>query len=107
MQKTVSRILTIVSIAISVTLCSTGVATAQEQCAKRADMIEFMSSKHGQTSVSLGVDAAGNLVEVLSSAQGARWSIIVTSPGENKVSCIVGTGEGWRTLAPAIHDTGA
>ena len=104
MQKTLSALTLSGSIAILVTLCSTGIATAQQQCAERADILEVLSSRYGETPISLGVAASCQLVEVLSSDQGASWTIIVTSP--EGVSCLVASGDGWRTLAPTIHGIG-
>ena len=37
----------------------------------------------------------GGLVEVLTTGDGDTWTIIVSTP--NVVSCMLATGEGWRT----------
>ncbi len=43
----------------------------------------------------LGLTARGNVIEVLSSADGG-FSVIVTKP--NGASCIVASGEAWHSL---------
>ena len=46
--------------------------------------------------MAVGVTNKGALVEVLTSADGGTWTIIVTTP--QGMSCLVAAGEGWRFL---------
>jgi len=59
--------------------------------------------KIAEALVARGVTSGGGLVEVLTDAKGATWTIIVTTP--EGVSCLVADGEGWRTM-PKPRDEG-
>ena len=49
-----------------------------------------------------GNSAEGALVEVLTTEDGNTWSILLTNP--DGVSCLVASGEGWRTKDHAPLD---
>ena len=70
-------------------------AVAAPQCDQRDRMAQVLQEKYKETPVALGVTAQGALVEVLTTAGGTTWSIIVTTP--EGLSCLVAAGEGWRT----------
>lgn len=58
-------------------------------------MVEHLAKNFQEAQVAFGVTGRGALVEVLTTEGGETWSIIFTSP--NGVSCLVASGEGWRT----------
>jgi len=58
----------------------------------------MLAKKYQERRVAVGVTSAGGLVEVLTSADGGTWTILVTAP--NGQSCIVSAGEGWRVVTP-------
>ena len=70
-------------------------ASAAAVCMPHESMIEFLNEKYQEISVGLGLTARGNVIEVLSSADGG-FSVIVTKP--NGASCIVASGEAWHSL---------
>jgi len=94
MQTTLSALTLSASIAISAILCSTTVAQAQPQCGMRSSILEVLDRQYGETPVAIGVTQGGGLLEVISSADGVTWSILVTTP--EGMSCLVAAGEGWR-----------
>ena len=59
-------------------------------------MLAHLAQKYGEAPVAIGVTSGGGLVEILTSGDGATWTIIVSGP--NGTSCMVAAGEGWRTL---------
>jgi len=69
-------------------------AAQAPQCGAREAVIERLSTKYEEQPVSLGITATGSLLEVLASPSGS-WTIIVTIPGGP--TCLVSSGEGWRT----------
>lgn len=71
-------------------------AQAQNQCDKRAAILEMLSTRYSEKTQSLGVTNKGGLIEVLTSKDGSTWTIIVTTP--LGVSCLVAAGEGWRSI---------
>jgi hypothetical protein len=58
-------------------------------------LIELLRAKYQEVSMGLGLTARGNVIEVLSSAEGG-FSVVVTQPGGT--SCIVASGEAWHAL---------
>ncbi|MGD1877319.1 MAG: hypothetical protein ACFB13_07445 [Kiloniellaceae bacterium] len=64
------------------------------QCGAREAVLDRLSSKYAEHPVSIGVTATGSLLEVLASADGNTWTIIVTVPGGP--TCLVSSGEGWH-----------
>ena len=72
-------------------------AHAQTQlCGQRASVIGSLAEKYREAPVAVGVTSTGGIVEVLTTSDGATWSIIVSNP--NGTSCLVAAGEGWRAL---------
>ncbi|MEM7224616.1 MAG: hypothetical protein AAF495_16675 [Pseudomonadota bacterium] len=72
-------------------------AAAPDHCADREEVLRRLSEKYAEAPVARGLSLDGRMVEVLTSADGTSWSIVVSSPG--KESCIALAGEGWRGLA--------
>ncbi len=63
-------------------------------CDQRANLIGHLAEKYREAPVALGVTSTGGVVEVLTTGDGATWSIIVSNP--NGTSCLIAAGEGWR-----------
>ncbi len=61
----------------------------------RGDMVRELADKYREVPVAVGVTNAGGLVEVLTTADGGTWSIVITTP--QGMSCLVAAGEGWKT----------
>lgn len=77
-------------------------AQAQVGCAPRDKVLSHLAKKYGEAPVAVGVTNQGGLVEVLTTADGDTWTIIVTLP--DGMSCMVAAGEGWRNLKWAIEE---
>ena len=73
-------------------------AQAAPACAPHAEALALLQNKYQERRIAIGVTTAGGLVEVLASADGATWTILVTAP--NGRSCIVSAGEGWTAITP-------
>lgn len=69
-------------------------AQAGAPCSKRTDVIAELGKKYKEAPVAIGLASNGNLLEVLTSADGATWTIIQTSPAG--IACLVAAGEGWQ-----------
>jgi hypothetical protein len=65
-------------------------------CDQRASIIGSLGAKYREAPVAIGVTSTGGIVEVLTTSDGATWSIIVSNP--NGTSCLIAAGEGWRAL---------
>jgi hypothetical protein len=81
-------------------------ASAAPQCDLRERAVAHLLEKYKESPVALGVTHNGGLVEVLTTADGSTWSIIVTTP--QGMSCLVAAGDGWRAVPlPAAAEPGA
>jgi len=74
-------------------------------CDARDSVLALLADRYSEAPVALGVTGHGSLVEVLTDARGTTWTILVTAP--NGTSCVVLTGEGWRSLEQAVRDHAA
>lgn len=92
------------TISLSITIISLGftpfAASAQPQCDERAAVISVLQEKYKESPIAIGVTHSGGLVEVLTTPDGATWSIIVTTP--QGIACLVAAGESWRTMTTPI-----
>jgi hypothetical protein len=70
-------------------------ALAAPQCDQRGNVLRGFAEKYREAPVALGVTSGGNLIEVLATGDGATWSLIITDP--QGLTCLVASGEGWRT----------
>lgn len=87
-------------IALLVALTSATAAAAQTPsnagCSTRDDLLNRLSEGFSEDPIALGVATSGGVLEVLSSASGATWTIIITTPDGQ--SCLFASGESWQDL---------
>ena len=67
-------------------------------CQPRNLMLTWLQENYREEPNGIGV-ANGRLIELLTSPDGASWTIIQTAP--KGISCLIVGGEGWRTLLRA------
>ncbi len=75
---------------------------APANCRARDGLLSQLEKKYGEVPVAIGVTsgvAGGALVELLTAKDGLTWTLILTTP--KGLSCLIASGEGWRSLAPA------
>ncbi len=83
-------------------LTSIGIAQAAQQCDQRAKVLGHLAQTYKEAPVAIGVTNSGGIVEVLTTSDGATWTIIISTP--DGTSCLVAAGENWRLLTP-VRDT--
>jgi hypothetical protein len=72
-------------------------ATADDQaCGERDKLVGTLQKTYREKPIALGLSQDGSLVELLASADGSTWTILVTLP--NGSSCIATAGEDWQPL---------
>ena len=69
----------------------------QPLCGFRDNILAQLAAKYGEQPIGRGVAGMGGLVEVLTTADGKTWTIIVTRPADGW-ACLVAEGQGWRTI---------
>lgn len=91
--------------AIGLAIAQPGGAGAQAQgatgraCAARAQVVERLAERYGETLQSMGVNSNNGLLEVYASEATGTWTILVTDP--DGTSCLVAAGQMWEGgLAP-------
>lgn len=88
----------LVTLAAAATFFMPATAQAAPACAPHAEALALLAKQYQERRIAVGVTTAGGLVEVLASADGATWTILVTMPDGQ--SCIVSAGEGWTAITP-------
>lgn len=73
-------------------------------CDFRDNVLAQLASKYGERPIGMGVANTSALVEVLTTADGKTWTIIVTRP--DGWACLVAFGEGWREIPREQPGTG-
>lgn len=72
-------------------------ASADENaCGKRDNLLGTLANSYQEKPAAIGLSQDGSLVELLTSADGATWTILVTLP--NGTSCIATAGQDWQPL---------
>jgi hypothetical protein len=80
-------------------------AAAEEGCAERERVLEFLSEHYQETPVAMGVANNGGLIEVVTTPDGATWTILITMPDGD--TCMVAAGHDWERLPSAVQSAEA
>lgn len=72
-----------------------GGATAAT-CDRRPAVLRQLEGKYAEKPVAIGVANNGGVVEVLTTKDGATWTIVITLP--NGMTCLVAAGEDWESI---------
>ncbi len=80
-------------------------AANQAYCGSRDSILTQLYIKFQEQSRHIALTDAGNVIEVLTSADGATWTIISTNP--TGLTCIVQTGERWQAMVPQAPGEGS
>ena len=75
-------------------------AAADAVCGKRADLLSHLSGRWSEAPVAMGLKDDGSVLEIVASADGSTWTVLITQP--NGASCVVATGERWETAPPRV-----
>ena len=71
-----------------------GLAQSQRACGDRAQIIERLSTKFGETRRGGGLATSGGIVEVFVSSDTGSWTVLMTMP--SGLSCLMAVGESWN-----------
>jgi len=90
------RAIIVVSITIGSAVLFVQTAQAQEAPVDRTGLVMSLSETHGESTVAMGLTSNGGVLELLTSADGSTWTIIVTMPDGK--SRLVGAGKAWMDV---------
>lgn len=89
------------SLGIGAMLLATQHAFAQgNNCAERAQVVERLAERWGESRRAIGLGANNAVIEVFASSETGTWTITVTMP--NGVTCLVASGQAYETLAEEL-----
>jgi hypothetical protein len=75
---------------------STTADAASPACGPRTQLLDQLTKKYKEAPVAVGLANNGALVEVLTSNDGATWTILFSLP--DGTSCLAVAGQEWRAL---------
>ena len=71
-------------------------ASAQARCLPAEAMRDELAAQYGQAPVGAGLTGTGQLLELWASADGASWTVLVTSV--RGVSCVAARGHAYTPI---------
>jgi hypothetical protein len=69
------------------------------QCAPRADVVQALAIRYGETRQAIGLAAGTQLMEIFASERGS-WTITASMP--NGTTCLVASGESFEKLSEPL-----
>ena len=75
---------------------------AAAPCGPRKDLVAQLVKRYSEAPVAVGIANNGSLVEVLTTADGSTWTILITRA--DGMSCLVAAGELWHKLETVAAD---
>ncbi len=90
--------------AFATTVIATTTASAQQNCAPRAAVIEQLAGKYGESRQAIGIASQGRVVEVFASEESGSWTITVTLP--SGLTCLVSAGDAFELLTEDLQPAG-
>lgn len=91
---------TIAGTCVATLIGASNPAVAQVACAPRDDVIAKLGKQHAEAPTAIGLSSDGQVIEVLVSATGSTFTIIVTTV--EGVSCVAAEGEAWIKLPKKV-----
>jgi hypothetical protein len=71
-------------------------SVAAPACGPRSELLKQLSQRYSEAPVAIGLASDGSLIELLTSGNGASWTLIVSQP--HGPSCLIAAGESWQSL---------
>jgi hypothetical protein len=71
-------------------------SAAAPACGPRSELLKQLSQRYSEAPVAVGLASDGSLIELLTSGNGASWTLIVSQP--HGPSCLIAAGESWQSL---------
>jgi hypothetical protein len=95
-RKRFKAVTTAAALLIAVQGASTTAEAASPVCGPRTQLLDQLTKKYKEAPVGVGIANNGALVEVLTSNDGATWTILISRP--DGTSCLVAAGQEWQAL---------
>jgi hypothetical protein len=76
----------------------------QPPCGTREEVLNVLSEKYHEIPIAGGLANNGALIQLLTSADGATWTIAMIQP--NGFACLLATGENWQARERMSEEQG-
>ncbi len=76
-------------------------AVPESHCGDRAQVVERLASKYGESRQSIGLGANNQVMEVFASLETGTWTITVTQPTGK--TCLIATGKAFEPMDEVAH----
>lgn len=74
---------------------------AQSVCAERTALLSSLRHEYSEAPTAVGLASNGSVIELLTTADGKTWTILMTRP--DGTSCVLAAGEAWDSLPQVAH----
>ena len=85
----------LIALAIFALISGSADAFGYDLCGERNKVVANLKKNYSEVPVSMGLESAGGVIEVLAAPSGS-FTIIITRP--NGLSCIMVAGEDWENV---------
>jgi len=96
------RVLYAIGLGLSVLFCTPAQAAGNMACGQREDVLAKLGAEYHEAPSAMGVANNGGLLELLTTADGSTWTLIVSMP--NGTSCLLAAGEKWQPVERPLFD---
>lgn len=85
-----------IRLAFALMLAAAPAVAGNEDCADRAQVAAALAVGYGELPRSIGLDEAGNLMELFASPATGTWTLLRTAPGG--LTCLVASGGAYAEV---------
>ena len=79
-------------------------AQTANPCIDRTKIVRSLTEKYNESQTALGLQNSGQMLEIWTSADTGTFTVLITRA--DGISCIVSSGEFWRTAFPVADKKG-
>ena len=79
---------------VAMTLPARAEGGGRPPCAPRAEMVERLSARFGETRRGIGLARGNRILEVFASDDSGSWTVVVTLPDGR--ACLLAAGRAWE-----------
>ena len=99
-----NRYLFALSLGFGLCVAAASAEAQQMRCADRAEVIDKLHKKYGETRQSIGLNRTSGVIETYASLETGTWTILLTLP--NGQACMVAAGESFERLEETLPTAG-
>ena len=82
---------------------ASGSALATNHCSPHDEMMQTLAVDYGETTVIEAIDSAGNVLEVTGNPISESWTVLLTTPAVEKLTCFASSGFGYEVAKEMVE----